>query len=105
MFSDHLKTIDNLSGQRLFLFAAALVIVCQLVAMALVANGQVEKALVREAGQASAREATAWCVETNTGAGLRDCDRAGFTGNSQTALLTGSAAPKETALSALSHRD
>jgi hypothetical protein len=73
MFSDHLRKIDNASGKTLLLIAAGLVIVCQLVAMVLVAQGQVDKAYVREASQASERSAVAWCIETSYGAELKSC--------------------------------
>lgn len=73
MFSDHLPKIDPTSGKTLLLIAGGLVIVCQLVAMVLVSQGQVEKAKVREATQASQRIATAWCLETSRGAELRGC--------------------------------
>lgn len=73
MFSDHLQKIDHTSGKTLLLIAGGLVIVCQLVAMVLVAQGQVEKAHAREASQASQRKATAWCVETSRGTELRGC--------------------------------
>ncbi len=73
MFSDHLQKIDQASGKTLLLVAAGLVIVCQLVAMVLVAQGQVEKAQAREATQASQRIATAWCLETSRGTELRGC--------------------------------
>lgn len=73
MFSDHLRKIDHASGKTLFLIAAGLVIICQLVAMVLVAQGQVDKAHMRETSQASERTAIAWCVETSYGAELRGC--------------------------------
>ena len=73
MFSDHIQKIDRSSGKKLLLIAGGLVIVCQLVAMVLVAQGQVEKAQAREVSQASQRTATAWCVETSLGAELRGC--------------------------------
>ena len=75
MFSDHLPHIDKTSGRNLFVVAGALVIICQVVAMVMVAGGQVEKAQLREASQASARAATAGCIESSWGAALRDCDR------------------------------
>ena len=73
MFSDHLKKIDNTTSKVLLLIAGGLLIVGQLVAMVLVAQGQVEKAHAREASQTSQRIATAWCVETSRGAELRGC--------------------------------
>lgn len=48
MLSDHLKKIDRTSSRNLFLIASVLVIVCQLVAMALVAGSQVQRAELRE---------------------------------------------------------
>ena len=73
MFSDHLQKIDRASGKTLLLIAGGLVIVCQLIALVLVAQGQVEKAHAREVSQASQRTATAWCVETSLGAEIRGC--------------------------------
>ncbi len=74
MFSDYLSKIDQASAKTLLLIAAGLVVVCQLVAMVMVANGQVEKAQLREASHANARAATAWCIQSSSGAALRDCD-------------------------------
>ena len=73
MFSDHLRKIDNASGKTLLLVAAGLAIVCQLVAMVIVAQGQVDKAYMREASQAIERTAIAGCVETSYGAKLKSC--------------------------------
>ena len=74
MFSDHLRKIDDSRTKNLMLIAAGLVIIGQLVAMVMVADGQVEKAQLREASQVSARAATAWCVQSSLGAALNDCD-------------------------------
>lgn len=84
MFSDHLRKIDEAPAKTLLLIAAGLVIVCQLVAMVMVASGQVEKAQLREASHASIRAATAWCIQSSSGAALRDC-------NSSTALISNQA--------------
>lgn len=73
MFSDHLQKIDHASGKTLLLIAAGLVIVCQLVAIMLVSQGQVEKAQARETNRANQRTAIAWCMETSRGADLRTC--------------------------------
>lgn len=73
MFSDHLPKNDNASGKTLLMTVAGLVIVCQLVALVLVSQGQVEKAQAREASQASQSTASAWCFETSRGAELRGC--------------------------------
>lgn len=64
MFSDHLQKNEH-SGRRLLLMiAAALVIACQLVAMALLADGQVQKAALRDAELSSRRTALAQCFES-----------------------------------------
>ena len=73
MFSDHLQKIDQASGRTLLLIAGGLIIVCQLVAMVLVTQGQVEKAQARELMQANERTAIAWCVQSSRGAELRGC--------------------------------
>ena len=73
MFSDHLQKIDHASGKTLLMTAGGLVIVCQLVAMILVSQGQVDKAKARETSRANQRIATAWCIETTRGAELRAC--------------------------------
>ncbi len=73
MFSDHIRKVDNASGRTLLLVAAGLVIVCQLVAMALVAEGQVKKAEVRESQLSFQRTATARCFETNSRFDRQSC--------------------------------
>ncbi len=72
MFSDHLQKIDHASAKTLLLIAGGLVILCQLIAMMLVSQGQVERAQARDANRANQRIA-AWCVETSRGAELRTC--------------------------------
>ena len=66
------------------MIAAGLLIVCQLVAMTMVVGGQVEKAQLREASQASARAALAECIESSRGAAVRDCDRISISSADQT---------------------
>ena len=66
MFSDHMRKVDNTSGRTLLLVAAILVIVCQLVAMVMVAGGQVKKAELRESNLSFQRFAVARCFEVNT---------------------------------------
>ncbi|MES2943967.1 MAG: hypothetical protein V4772_13960 [Pseudomonadota bacterium] len=73
MFSDHLRKLDQVSNNKLFLAAGLLVIVCQLVAMAMVAGGQVEKAQLRDSRLAVERTALASCMETSVGAGRHGC--------------------------------
>lgn len=73
MFSDDLQKIDKLPHKTLFGVAAGLVILCQLVAIALVANGQVAKARERDARHAYEQMAVSQCMETNIGAARHDC--------------------------------
>ena len=67
MFSDHLRKIDDAPHKTLLLVAAGLVMACQLVAMALVAGEQVQKAQMRGDSQASRQVAVASCVEPKSG--------------------------------------
>lgn len=61
-----LRHKNNHRGRRLLLFfAAALAIVGQMVAMALLAEGQVQKAALREARLTSQRLAMAQCFESS----------------------------------------
>ena len=64
MFSDHLQKNAHNGRRLLLLIAAALVIACQLVAMALLADGQVQKAALRDAQLSSQRTAMAQCFES-----------------------------------------
>ncbi|MBC7610779.1 MAG: hypothetical protein H7228_14610 [Polaromonas sp.] len=66
MFSEYMRKIDRTSGRNLLFIAAALVIVCQLVAMALVADGQVKKAEIRESQLSFQRVAMARCFEVKS---------------------------------------
>lgn len=104
MFSDHLSIIDEAPTKTLLVIAAGLVIVCQLVAMVLVADGQVEKAQLREARHASARAATAWCVESSRGAALRDCDRTSESNTALTVADPGNPTPQGLTLVTLGNR-
>ena len=73
MLSDHFRKVDVISNRTLFLFAGGLVIVCQLVAMALVSDGQVKKAQLRNLGVASQQAAFAQCLETSVGNSMQRC--------------------------------
>lgn len=73
MFSDHLRKIDEAPHKILLLVAAGLVMVCQLVAMALVAGEQVQKAQMRGDSQTSRQVAVASCVESSRGVAVKDC--------------------------------
>ncbi len=75
MFTDYLQKIDQLSLKTLFGVAAGLVILCQLVAMALVVDGQVSKAQLRDAQYASERVAFAYCIESSNGVARNNCMR------------------------------
>ncbi|NMM08411.1 hypothetical protein [Polaromonas sp.] len=73
MFADHLPKIDEVPNRMLFLAAAALVILCQLAAMALVVDGQVNSAQVRDALRVSERTAINRCMETSLGTARHNC--------------------------------
>ena len=73
MISDYLQKIDQISYKALFGVAAVLVILCQLVAMALVVDGQVSKAHLRDAQYASERVAIAYCIESSNGVARNNC--------------------------------
>jgi hypothetical protein len=73
MFSDHLPKIDELPSRTLFIVAAGLVILCQLVAMTLVVDGQVNMAQVRDMLRVSERMAINQCMESSLGATRHNC--------------------------------
>ena len=73
MFSAQLKPIEKISANKMLLLVAGLVLVCLLIAMALVANGQVQKAQLRQASQASLQAAVANCLESQQVSVIRDC--------------------------------
>jgi hypothetical protein len=73
MFSDHLPKIDELPSRTLFMVAAGLVILCQLVAMTLVVDGQVNMAQVRDTLRVSERTAISQCMESSLAATRHSC--------------------------------
>ena len=73
MLSQTLKKIDKVSNKTMFTVAACLVIVCQLVAMALVVNGQVERAESRDSAAGSQRLSVARCNEAGVVAMQQNC--------------------------------
>ena len=73
MFSDHLRKIDEAPYKTLFGVAAGLVMVCQLVAMALVVDGQVAKAKARDAHHAYEQVAVVQCMESSLGVARHSC--------------------------------
>ena len=81
MFSDRLRKIDQAPHKTLLLVASGLVIVCQLVAMALVAGEQVQKAQMRGDSDASRQAAVASCVETSRGVAVKNCFLLGSSGS------------------------
>ena len=81
MFSDHLPKIDQTAARNLMVIAGALVMVCQVVAMVMVADGQVKKAEARESQMQSQRLVVAQCLETVRGAALSGCTDRGYSDN------------------------
>ena len=75
MFSEQLKPIDKMSANKMLLLAAVLVLACMLIAMALVAGGQVQRAELRQVSQANFQSAFANCLQSRQGSALRDCAR------------------------------
>lgn len=73
MFSDYLKKVDQVSCKGLFGVAAGLVFVCQLIAMVLVVDGQVEKAQARDAQHQLAQMAISDCDEKYIGVVRTQC--------------------------------
>ncbi|MDB5964041.1 MAG: hypothetical protein JWQ72_541 [Polaromonas sp.] len=73
MFSEHLHKADRPSYRPVWLAAGAVAIVCQMGAMAMVAEGQVKKAALRESELTSQRIAVAQCFENNLGPARKDC--------------------------------
>jgi len=73
MFSEHIKKEEHAAGQNLLVIAGFLVVVCQLVALALVANEQVEKAQIRDAKLGTARAVMAQCLESSAGFERHQC--------------------------------
>jgi hypothetical protein len=73
MFSDHIQQPVEPSYKVWLGVAAALVVVCQLVAMALVVDGQVERAQSRGVQYASERSALAQCSQSSLGSERQNC--------------------------------
>lgn len=75
MFSDHLQKVNHFPKINLLVAAAGLVMVCQLAALAMVADHQVKQANVRDLQRAAQQVAMADCVERSTGATRHGCIR------------------------------
>ena len=75
MFSDHIKKSTRFPQTGLLMAAGALVLVCQLVAIALVADQQVQRASVRDLQRFAQQVAFADCIERSTGSTRQSCIR------------------------------
>jgi hypothetical protein len=73
MFSAHFQKFDEMPYKTLLLVAAGLVLLCQLAALAFVADSQVEKAKLRETQRMAQMQAIAQCVETSVGPARQKC--------------------------------
>lgn len=73
MFPDPMQQPDEPSCKVWLGVAAGLVIICQLVAMALVVDGQVERAHARGFQYASERSALAQCNQSSLGTERQNC--------------------------------
>lgn len=75
MFSDHMQKPSRFPQTGLLMAAGGLVIVCQLVAMAMVADRQVQRAGVRDLQRATQQLALADCIQRSTGSTRHICIR------------------------------
>lgn len=73
MFSDHMPKIEEMPYKKLLLIAAGLVILCQLAAMAFVAESQMAKAKERDSQRRAELTAISECMETSAGAARSQC--------------------------------
>lgn len=73
MFSGHRQKVDRSGSKNLFVIAGALVILGQVGAMAMLADGQVKKAELRESQMTLQRVALAQCFESNLGTARSSC--------------------------------
>ncbi|MDB5928435.1 MAG: hypothetical protein JWR60_142 [Polaromonas sp.] len=73
MFSEHLKKVDPVSRLGLFGVVAGLIFVCQLVALVMVANGQVQKAQHRDVQDKAAKTAMLDCAKNYSGSARTLC--------------------------------
>jgi hypothetical protein len=67
MLSDHLRKFDEIPYKTLLIVAAGLVILCQLAALAFVADSQVAKAKLRESQRVAQMQAIAQCMDAYSG--------------------------------------
>lgn len=88
MFSDHLKKIDETPYKTLLWVAAGLVFVCQLVAIGVVADGQVTKAKMRDFQRNAEIQAIAQCMDNASGPARQSCMQ-------QARMVAGTSLPPE----------
>ena len=75
MFSDHRPKMSRFPQTGLLIMAGGLVMVCQLVGMAMVADQQVQRAGVRDLQRVAQQVAFADCIQRSTGASRHGCIR------------------------------
>ncbi len=75
MFSDHFPPRAPSHTQLWLALGAGVVIICQLGALAWLADGQMDKAQTREARYTAERELLAQCIEKSSGATRHLCIR------------------------------
>jgi hypothetical protein len=75
MFSDHMKESSRASPAGLLMAAGGLAVVCLLVALALVAERQVQRASVRDLQRVAQQLALADCIQRSSGAHRHLCIR------------------------------
>lgn len=73
MLSEHLRKFHQIPHAALLWAAAGLALLCQLVAVAFVADEQVDKARVRDYQRTVEMQAIAQCIETLVGAARHSC--------------------------------
>lgn len=75
MLSEDTRKNRGIPGKYWFFVVAAIVIICQLIALMLLADSQVAKARVRDELLSAQRLAIAQCIETNIGTKRHNCIR------------------------------
>ena len=75
MFSDHLQKVTRFSQLGLVMLAGGLVFVCQLLAMAMVADKPFQNTGVRDLQQVAPQVALADCIQHSTGPARHGCIR------------------------------
>jgi hypothetical protein len=73
MLSEYLRKFHQIPRRALLWTAAGLVLLCQLVAVALVADAQVAKARIRDYQRGIEMQAIAQCIESRAGTARHRC--------------------------------